>query len=94
MNIEPLHEKILVNQIEAQTETLGGVSIPTELQKKPSKGIVVAVGVGLKDRPMIIQVGATVHYVLGAGSEIEDENGDKYLVMLDKDCLCQIPPKE
>lgn len=90
MNIEPLHEKILVKQIAAQKETLGGVLIPEESQKKPSKAVVIAVGEGLKDRPMSIRVGATVHYIFGAGTKIDDEDtGEEYLIMRDNEVLAQ-----
>lgn len=88
MDLEVLYEKILVKPLEADKVTMGGIAIPQELQKKPSKGTVVAVGCGLKDRPMIIKVGATVIYVQGAGIEIEHE-GEKYLAMQDRDCLAQ-----
>ena len=50
---------------------------------------VIDVGCGLKDRPMVIKKGATVFYVFGAGTKIED-NGEEFLVMRDTDCLLQI----
>lgn len=86
--LEVLHEKILVQPLDAQTESTGGVTIPQDLQKKPSKGIVLEVGGGLKDRPMIIKKGATVYYVFGAGTKIEHD-GKEYLCMRDTDCLIQ-----
>lgn len=88
--LEVLHEKILVEPMEAQSISIGGVDIPLDLQKKPSKGIVIAVGCGLKDRPMIIKEGATIFYIYGAGTAIEHE-GKQYLAMRDIDCLIQIP---
>lgn len=85
---EVLHEKILVKPFDAQTESVGGVVIPQDLQKKPSKGLVIDVGCGLKDRPMIIKKGAEVTYIFGAGSKVEYD-GEEYLVMRDTDCLTQ-----
>lgn len=93
MRVEPLHEKILVQPLDAEKESMGGVSIPQELQKKPCKGIVLAVGSGLKDRPMIIEVGALVYYIYGAGTKITDGENE-YLSMRDNECLAQIVPSK
>lgn len=93
MRVEPLHEKILVQPLDAEKESVGGVSIPQELQKKPCKGIVLAVGCGLKDRPMIIEVGALVYYIYGAGTKITDGENE-YLSMRDNECLAQIVPSK
>ena len=93
LKLEVLHEKILVRPMEAQATSLGGVDIPLDLQKKPCKGIVVAVGGGLKDRPMVVKEGATVFYVNGAGTKIEYE-GEELLAMRDIDCLVQIYKEE
>jgi chaperonin GroES len=87
--LEVLHEKILVEPMDAQSTSLGGVDIPLDLQKKPSKGKVLKVGGGIKDRPMVIKEGAIVYYIYGAGSKIEHD-GKEYLAMRDTDCLIQI----
>lgn len=87
--LEMLHEKILVKPMEAEAKSVGGIDIPQDLQKKPSKGKVVSVGCGLKDRPMIIKEGAIVYYIFGAGTKIEHE-GEELLAMRDTDCLLQI----
>lgn len=86
--LEVLHDKILVQALDAQSISTGGIDIPQDLQKKPSKGKVIEVGCGLKDRPMIIKKGAIVHYIFGAGTKIEHE-GKEYLAMRDIDCLIQ-----
>jgi chaperonin GroES len=87
--LEVLHEKILVEPMEAQKTSTGGIDIPMDLQTKPSKGKVIEVGGGLKDRPMVIKKGATVFYIYGAGTKIEHD-GKEYLAMRDTDCLLQI----
>lgn len=86
--LEVLHEKILVQPLDAQATSTGGIDIPLDLQKKPSKGIVIEVGCGLHDRPMAIKKGAIVYYIFGAGTKIEHE-GKEYLAMKDTDCLIQ-----
>jgi chaperonin GroES len=87
--LEVLHEKILVQPLDAQSTSTGGIDIPLDLQKKPSKGKVIEVGCGLKDRPMIIKKGAIVFYIFGAGTKVEHD-GKEYLAMRDTDCLIQI----
>lgn len=87
--LEVLHEKILVQPMDAQATSTGGIDIPLDLQKKPCKGLVIEVGCGIKDRPMIIKKGATVFYMYGAGTKIEHDGKD-YLAMRDTDCLIQI----
>jgi co-chaperonin GroES (HSP10) len=86
--LEVLHEKILVKAFEAQKTSAGNIDIPLDLQKKPSKGKVIAVGCGLKDRPMIIKKDAIVTYIFGAGTKIEYD-GEELLAMRDTDCLTQ-----
>lgn len=88
--LEVLYDKILVQALDAITTSTGGIDIPQDLQKKPSKGKVIAVGVGLKDRPMIIKEGYIVFYIFGAGTKIEHD-GKEYLAMRDTDCLIQVP---
>ena len=88
LKTEVFHEKILVRPMDAQTTSKGGIDIPQDLQKKPSKGLVLEVGGGLHDRPMKVRKGAIVHYVFGAGSKVE-YNGEEVLAMRDIDCLIQ-----
>jgi len=92
MNIEPLYEQVLIKPYETEKVTAGGVKIPETLQERPSKGLVVSVGCGLKERPMEVKVGWTAFYIKGAGTQIE-EDGEKYLLMRDKEVLAQIPIK-
>lgn len=91
MNIEPLYEQVMIKPLIEQKTTAGGITIPDELRERPSKGEVVLVGCGLLERPMEVRVGYTALYVKGAGTEIEYQ-GEKYLLMRDKDVLAQIPP--
>lgn len=92
MNIEPLYEQVLIKPYETEKQTTGGINIPETLQERPSKGLVIAVGSGLTERPMKVNVGYTAFYIKGAGTQIE-EDGEKYLLMRDKEILAQIPIK-
>lgn len=90
MRMKPLHEKLLVLPFPPEKETASGIIIPDSVQERPSKATVVAVGNGLKDRPMDMQVGDIVFHVKNAGTPITDE-GVEYFILRDADCLCRIP---
>ena len=60
---EPLYSQIIVRPMKAEATSKGGIDIPLDLQKKPSKGLVLAIGCGLHDREMKIKVGATVFFI-------------------------------
>ena len=46
MAFRPLHDRVLVRRIEADSKTAGGIIIPDSAQEKPSEGEVIAVGEG------------------------------------------------
>ena len=85
-NINVEHDKVLIKLLDSTTKTASGLDIPSTLQDPPAKGEVLAVGKGLKDKPMDIKVGTIVYFQKGTGSEIEYE-GEKYLVLFDIMCL-------
>lgn len=83
---QPLHNRIIVSADKPEEKTAGGIIIPDTAQEQQTKGKVVAVGPGLKDDPMLIQVGDMVRYTEHCGQEIEIDGKD-YLIMKDKDVL-------
>lgn len=88
MTFQPLHEKIIVLPFPPEKETGSGIIIPDTVQERPSKATVVAVGNGLKDRPMELQIGDVVFHVKNAGTQIPET---EYFILRDADCLCRIP---
>lgn len=68
-----------------ETEIKGFI-LPDTLKKRNSSGVVVAVGNGLRDKPMEYKVDDTIFYIKGAGVEIEDK-GEKYYVIDDFNIL-------
>ncbi|MCG6892780.1 MAG: co-chaperone GroES, partial [Desulfobacteraceae bacterium] len=46
MKFKPLHDRILVQRVEEQTKTKGGIIIPDSAKEKPAEGKIVAVGDG------------------------------------------------
>ena len=49
INLKPLHDRIIVKRIEAESKTAGGIIIPDSAKEKPIEGKVVAVGEGTLD---------------------------------------------
>ena len=46
MKLNPLHDRVVVKRIEADTKTSSGLYIPDNVAEKPDQGIVLAVGAG------------------------------------------------
>lgn len=87
--IEPLHEKIVIKPFPAEEVSEGGIIIPDSVKERPNKATVVAVGGGLKDRPMALQVGDVVFHVKEAGIEVEHKK-EQYFIVRDTDVLAKL----
>lgn len=91
MNIRPLHDRIIVERIEEETTTAGGLIIPDTAKEKPQEGKIVAAGKGKvneegKVQGMDVKVGDKVLFGKYAGTEIKLE-GKEYLIMREDDIL-------
>ena len=82
--IRPLHDRVIVKRIAEEEKTKGGIIIPDTAKEKPQKGKVIAVGEGLKDKPVTVKVGDNVLYGKYAGTEISID-GKEYLIMRNSD---------
>jgi len=94
MNIRPLHDRIIIERIEEETRTAGGLIIPDSAKEKPFEGKVVAVGKGKKTEdgkvlPLDVQVGDSVLFGKYAGTEIKVD-GKEYMMMREDDVLAVI----
>jgi|TARA_B100000780_G_scaffold56589_1_gene35822 chaperonin GroES len=89
INIQPLADRVIIQQAEAETKTASGIIIPDTAQEKPQKGNVLAVGKGTKENPMTVQVGDSVLYGKYAGTELKYEN-QNYLIVKESDILAII----
>jgi len=49
MSFRPLHDRVVVRRVESEEKTAGGIIIPDTAKEKPSEGVVVAVGPGVRD---------------------------------------------
>ena len=86
INIQPLADRVIIQQAEAETKTASGIIIPDTAQEKPQKGTVIAVGKGTKENPITVSVGDTILYGKYAGTELH-HNGVDYLIMKESDIL-------
>jgi chaperonin GroES len=86
VNFKPNEDRVLIEPNPAETVTASGIIIPDTAQEKPQKGKVVAVGDGLKDKPVTVKVGDVVIYGKYSGTEIT-LNGVEYLIMRNSDIL-------
>jgi len=94
MNIHPLDDRIVVEPLEAETKTAGGILIPDTAKEKPQKGKVVAVGPGKllddgKRATPSVKKGDIVLYAKYGGSDVKV--GEKeYLIMRESDVLAKV----
>lgn len=91
MNIKPLGDRLVVERIEQEAKTAGGIIIPDNAKEKPKQGRVLAVGAGAKDEngkriPVDVSVGDIVLFTQWAGSEIKLD-GKEYLVLKESDVI-------
>ena len=89
--IRPLQDRIIVQRIEGEEKTAGGLYIPDTAKDKPQQGKVVAVGKGkVKDDgslvPVDLRAGDKILFGKYAGTEIEVGEED-YLIMREDDVL-------
>ncbi|SPF50192.1 Cpn10 chaperonin GroES, small subunit of GroESL [Syntrophobacter sp. SbD1] len=91
MAYKPLHDKVIVQRLEEQEKSAGGIIIPDTAKEKPQQGKVIAVGTGiiLKDgtiSPLQVKPGDRVIFNKYGGTEIKLGDED-YLVMREDDIL-------
>ena len=91
MKFRPLHDRVLVERVESEEKTAGGIIIPDTAKEKPSEGKVVAVGNGVQQddgsvRPLDVKAGDSILFGKWSGTEITIE-GTEYLIMKESDIL-------
>lgn len=91
ISLKPLADRVLVDPIEDEEITPGGIVLPETAKEKPQRGKVLAVGPGGRDEDgklitMEVKVGETVLFAKYAGTEIKIE-GKKRLILRQSDLL-------
>jgi chaperonin GroES len=90
-SLKPLGSRVVIEPVEQDEVTAGGIVLPETAKEKPQKGIILSVGPGDRDEggkriPMDVKVGDTVLYAKYAGTEIKVE-GKKLLILKESDVL-------
>jgi chaperonin GroES len=91
MTLKPLGSRVVVEPIEQEEMTAGGIVLPETAKEKPQRGTVLSVGPGDRNEdgdriPMDVKSGDTVLFAKYAGTEIKVE-GKKLLILRESDLL-------
>lgn len=91
VGIRPLGERILVQRLEAEAKTAGGILLPESAKEKPKEGIIISLGDGrLLDNgeraEWNVKTGDRVLFTSYGGTEVK-YNGEEYLIMEERDIL-------
>jgi chaperonin GroES len=91
MRFRPLHDRVVVERIDAETKSAGGIFIPDSAQEKPSQGEIIAVGPGGRDEagkliPIDLKKGDRVLFGKWSGTEVKLDSVD-YLIMKESDIM-------
>ncbi len=91
MKIRPLQDRVIVERIEEEVKTKGGIIIPDTAKEKPQEGKVIAAGKGKvnddgKVVPLSVKAGDRILFGKYSGTEVK-LNGNEYLIMREDDIL-------
>jgi chaperonin GroES len=91
IKVRPLHNRLIVERLEEDEKTAGGIIIPDSAKEKPQQGRVAAAGAGRRDEKgnlvsMEVQEGDRVLFSKYSGTDIKLD-GDDYLIISEDDVL-------
>ena len=94
MKLNPLHDRVVVKRIEADTKTSSGLYIPDNVAEKPDQGIVLAVGAGRRTEagtlvPMSLNVDDKVLFGKFAGQTVKIK-GEELLILTEEEIYAVI----
>ena len=95
MKLKPLGDRLIVQAVEEEDTTAGGILLPDTAKEKPQKGKVLAVGDGKisedtgKRIPLDVSEGDEVLYSKYGGTEIKVD-GEDLLVLRESDVLAKV----
>ena len=94
MKVVPLNDKIVVERLEAEEKTAGGIVLPDTAKEKPKQGKVLSTGEGKvldngKRQAFQVKKGDKVLFTSYAGSEVKID-GKEYLIMSEDDILAVV----
>ncbi len=91
MKIRPLQDRVIVQRMDEEETTKGGIIIPDTAKEKPQEGKVIAVGKGKVGddgavRPLDVKAGDKILFGKYAGTEVKLD-GNEYIIMREDDIL-------
>lgn len=91
MQLKPLHDRVVVQRLEEETKSAGGIIIPDNHTEKPSQGKIMAVGTGYRlndgsTKALDVKVGDTVLFGKYSGTAVKVQ-GQEVLVMKEEEIL-------
>ncbi len=94
MKIVPLNEKIVVERLEADERTAGGIILPDTAKEKPKQGKIISVGEGEllddgKRAAFQVKIGDRVLFSSYSGNEVTVD-GKEFLIMTEEDVLAVV----
>jgi len=91
MKFRPLHDRVVVERLEAEEKTASGIIIPDSAQEKPMQGKIIAAGSGGRDengkiQPLDVKEGDVVLFGKWSGTEVKLDGKD-LLIMKESDIM-------
>ena len=91
MKFRPLHDRVVIERVDAEEKSSGGIIIPDTAKEKPQEGKVIAVGPGGRDEagkliPIDVKAGDRVLFGKWSGTEVKLD-GVEYLIMKESDIM-------
>lgn len=89
--LKPLQDKVIVQKLEPEEKTSGGIVLPDTVKEKPQEGKIIAVGPGTVDdkgqrKPIDVKEGDHVLFAKYSGTEVKID-GEEYLILSERDIL-------
>ena len=91
MKFKPLHDRVVVERLDSDEKTAGGIIIPDSAQEKPMQGKILAVGSGARDdsgkiQSLDVKEGDTILFGKWSGTEVKIDDKD-LLIMKESDIM-------
>lgn len=92
--LKPLADRVVVQKLDPEEKTSGGIVLPDTAREKPQEGKVISVGPGAFDdkgqrKPMEVKEGDRVLFAKYSGTEVKIE-GEEYLILSERDILAVV----
>ena len=91
MAFRPLHDRVVIQRVEEEEKTVGGIIIPDTAKEKPMEGKVIAVGPGARGEdgklhPLDVKKGDRVLFGKWSGTEVKLD-GEELIIMKESDLM-------